>query len=90
MGDVFFPFSKFPTREAALAEFTEIEKITITKFNYNHANLYKGYEYEGDHFYEIKYVGLKTEVEIKENGIDLQIISSNMNNVRIVRFPLKI
>lgn len=67
----FFPSSKFPTREDALAEFTEIEKTTITKFNYNHANLYKAYEYEGDLFYEVKYVGLKTDLEIKENGIDL-------------------
>ncbi|MEG2292615.1 MAG: hypothetical protein RSC23_04390 [Carnobacterium sp.] len=71
MGEVFFPSSKFPTREDALAEFTEIEKTTITKFNYNHANLYKAYEYEGDLFYEVKYVGLKTDLEIKENGIDL-------------------
>ena len=69
--ETFFSFNKFPTREDALAEFTEIEKKTITKFNYNNANLYKAYEYEGDLFYEIKYVGLKTEVEIKENGIDL-------------------
>lgn len=65
------PVSECPTKEDALAKFNEVEKTTDPKYSYNRSNPYIAYEYEGELFYKLNYVGLKTEEEIKENGIDL-------------------
>ncbi|MHC5250513.1 hypothetical protein [Enterococcus sp. HY326] len=67
----FFPVIEFQSKEDVINEFNEVERQTISKFSYNHSNPYTAYEYEGELFYEIKYIGIKTEEEMNELGINL-------------------
>ncbi|MDN6011614.1 MAG: hypothetical protein L0I37_11250 [Lactococcus lactis] len=66
-----FPISECPSERDALAKFNEVEKTTNPKYSYNRSNPYTAYEYEGELFYKLNYIGLKTEEEIKEVGIEL-------------------
>lgn len=67
----FIPVSECSSKEDALSQFNEVERTTITKYSYNRSNPYTAYEYEGDLFYELNYVGVKTEEELEEAGVDL-------------------